>query len=495
MLRELADLREDARGLAEGLALARYRRSAGLAPATTFAGLLKAHRLAASADGIAQAREALGNAKAEDPRRPARVARLTALRDLLVRARALSLEPGAAQELFDSFSRPLVRPPGDAGLHGAMPPVAAFRELRFIRARDKRAEMDAAISAALQPFDGARSAVWEAAQSALAEAGLVPAEVYQAYTSYTSGLLDGTDALVQDLGGWLLERHTGVRGGAERHDVLHLLWSPRCASAFPRGELLRTVRRWAEMLRFDLGADGAIKLDEDDRPLKWPGARAEPIDPPWEVGLTFLPEEGPRALGRFLAAIGVAQLRAGPPGDAPPEDLWLGDPAVVHACAALLEGLLHEPEFLRRCAKAELSRDDERAIAIAGVFDARLAAARALASQQAHDLGLGSRAAAAHRELHARATGADLPAGLALADLDPFGEPAFELAGRALAARLRLFLRDRYDEDWWRNPRTATSLNALWGRGGRPTAADLWAEMGSPAGIDALVDELIESCR
>ena len=80
-------------------------------------------------------------------------------------------------------------------------------------------------------------------------------------------------------------------------------------------------------------------------------------------------------------------------------------------------------------------------------------------------------------------------------DLDPFGEPAFELAGRALAARLRLFLRDRYDEDWWRNPRTATSLNALWGRGGRPTAADLWAEMGSPAGIDALVDELIESCR
>src|SRR5205814_1803473 len=86
--------------------------------------------------------------------------------------------------------------------------------------------------------------------------------------------------------------------------------------------------------------------------------------------------EGPRALGRFLAAIGVAQLRAGPPGDAPPEDLWLGDPAVVQACAALLEGLLHEPEFLRRCAKAELSRDDERAIAIAGVFDARLAFAQ-----------------------------------------------------------------------------------------------------------------------
>src|SRR5437879_13561516 len=105
--------------------------------------------------------------------------------------------------------------------------------------------MEAALSAALQPFDGARTAIWEAAQSALVEGGLVPGEVYQVYTSYTSALLDRTDAIAQDLGGWLLERHTGVRGGAERHDVLFLMTAPRCASAFPRGEMLRTVRRWA----------------------------------------------------------------------------------------------------------------------------------------------------------------------------------------------------------------------------------------------------------
>ncbi|MCA1828292.1 MAG: hypothetical protein LC689_15320, partial [Myxococcales bacterium] len=306
-------------------------------------------------------------------------------------------------------------------------------------------------------------------------------------------LLDRTDSLAQDLGGWLLERHTGVRRGAERHDLLHLLWSPRCSSAFPRGELLRTVRRWAEMLRLDVAAGGSVKLDEDDRPLKWPGALAEPLDPPFEVGLAFLAEEGPRAVGHLLGALGVAQLRARPPSDAPPEDLWLGDPALVHASWALLEGLARDSSFLERCARAELSRDDERAIAISGVIDARIAAARALASRQAHELGLGARAAAAHRELFTRATGADLPAGLALADLDPFGDA--ELAGRALAAQVRLYLRDRYDEDWWRNPRAAASLAALWNRGGRPNSADLWAEMGAPAGIDGLVGELLESCR
>ncbi len=495
MLRELPDLREDARALAAQLARLRYRRAAGLPRQSGLREIVKAHPLASSADGLAQAREALEDALGEDPRRPARVARLSALRDFLVQARALALDPGAAQELFELSRRPLVHPPGDAGLHGALPPVAVERDLPFERARDKRADLEAALAHALQPADGARTAAWEAAQTALAESG---EQRSLAHSNQVNSVhfLDRTDALARDLGGWLLERHTGAKfypGGAERHDLLHLLWAPHCASAFPRGETLRTVRRWAEMLHLDLGADGAIRLDEDDRPLKHPGARAEPIDPPWEISLTFLPQEGPRALGRLLAAIGVAQTRAGPASDAPPEDLWLGDSAVLHACAALLEGLLREPEFLRRCAKADLGRDDERAIAIAGVFDSRIAAARALAAQQALESGLGSRTAQVHREIYARAAGAELPAGLALADLRPF-HPGAEIEGRALAARMRAFLRDQFDEDWWRNPRSLVSLNSLWGRGGRSTQAELWAEVGAEPGIDPLVEELSESC-
>ena len=495
MLRELEELREDARALATALASLRSRRAAGLTAQVTFRELLKAHPLCTSPDGLAQAREVLGNALEEDPRRAGRVARLTSLRDFLVQARAMTLEPGAAQELFDLPQRPLVRPPGDAGLHGALPAVAVERDLPLVRARDKRAELEAALSEALGSADGTRSAAWEAAQAARSEGGVAATSADD--LALAGQLLDRTDALARDLGGWLLERHTGAEpfpGGAERHDLLHLLWAPRCSSAFPRGEIMRTVRRWAEMLRLDLGAGKAISLDEEDRPLKWPGAHAEPIDPPWEVRVSLLPEEGPRALGKLLAAVGVAQLRAGPPSDAPPEDLWFGEPALPHACAALLEGLLREPEFLRRCAKAELPPDDARAISIAAVFDARIAAARCLAVAQAHEHGLGGRAASAHRDLFARATLCELPKGLALCDLDPF-TPGAELQGRALAGRLRAGLRETFDEDWWRNPRALPKLQALWGRGGRPTLAELWSELGGPPGIDPLVDGLAEACR
>jgi len=489
VLRELADLREDAAGLAERLSQGRYRRAAGLAAIAPLREVLKAHPLACSSDGLAQASEALASALAEDPRRPARVARLTSLRDFLVRARALSAEPGAAAELFELPQRPLVRLPGDEGLHGALPPVQIFRRLPATRPREKRAEMEAALSAALQPADGARGAFFAAAR----EAGAAPP---RGAAEICERLLQATDAIAADLGAWLLERHAGAkRGEAERHDLLHLLHAPRCASAFPRGEMLRTVRRWAEMLRLDLSADGAIKLDEEDRPLKWPGACALPLDPPFEVGLTFLPEEGPRALGKLLGAVGVAQLRAGPPSDAPPEDLWLGEQAVARACAALLEGLVGEPEFQRRCAKAALSRDDERALAIAAVFDARLDAAATLAELVAHESGLSARAAQAHRDLFARAALAELPAGLALASLDPWSFAFADLRGRMLAARMRGWLRDLHDQDWWRNPRAALTLQTLWGGGGRPTFAELWAEMGGEPSLDPLLQEFTEAIR
>ena len=79
MLLELPDLREDAAGLASALARERYRCAAGLPLHDTLRGILHAHKLAPSAEGLAQAREALGDAEAEDPRRPGRIARLSSL--------------------------------------------------------------------------------------------------------------------------------------------------------------------------------------------------------------------------------------------------------------------------------------------------------------------------------------------------------------------------------------------------------------------------------
>jgi len=505
-LRELAELRTDAASLAQRLAQVEWLLAAGLPVPLDLKLLLGEHGAATSPDALAQVGEELE--RSDD--RPGRLARLAALREFLVRVQVLVLDPGAAQSLWEFPRRPTVRPPGDAGLHGALPELQVARELPLLRSRERRAELERALAQAVVEEQGARSASWDASIEVLGEVSgslgvgqpleaalALQARGWSAEAPATAAeqLLSQTQALADDLGRWLLERHTTAKalpGDAERHDILHLVHAPRCASAFPRGEMERTCRRWTEMLRLELKS---IKLDDEERPLKPGGARVVALDPPDAARIALFPEEGPRALSGLLGAISIAQLQLGPPGDSPPEDLWFGDRGVQHACAALLSGLVCDPVWLRRCAHADLQRDDERAIAYAAVLDARLAAARTLSSLQAHQLGYGSRADEAHRELFARATGAALPAGLAARELSPFLEPWAELRGRALAAQARASLRDRFDEDWWRNPRALAVLHGLWGRGGRPTVLELFAELGAEPSTRPLESWLAEICR
>ena len=249
-LRELMDLRRDAAEMCADLARIELAFARGTPFPLTVPQVVSAHRLACSRDGLAQAREALPSAKS-----PGRAARLASLRDFLVRARALELEPGAAQEALEICRRPSVRLSGDPGLHGALPPIAVERDLPFVREREKRADMESALAAAERAASaGVRTALWEAAQAALSElergdpadaavalhergwspksppetsqpaapaalppraapapSSLVPAAAppaleQDAVTSACNRFLRDTDALARDLGGWLIER-------------------------------------------------------------------------------------------------------------------------------------------------------------------------------------------------------------------------------------------------------------------------------------------------
>jgi hypothetical protein len=532
-LRELVELREEVTSFAVAEARAGFRDAAGfpLEANNTLAERLRAHPLVANRDGLSQAQEMLLEAQASDPPRPGRVSRLSGLRDRLVHARAQSLEPGSFRELSEGALRPSVELHGDQGLHGLQPIRAVERELGRGRGRGERADMEAALAMAEAQLDGARTAAFDASLEALGELDAGEPEAAAAQLHARGWALDGdtkrfagpteiaaacekllakTDALAQDLGGWLLERHTGARpfpGDAERHDLLHLIRAPRCSPAFPRGEMLRTCRRWSEAWRLDLNAGKAIKLDassDDERPLAREGAQAFAIDPPDEARIQLFSEEGPWALGELLSALGAAQLFVAPPGSAPPEDLHLYEAALPIASGALFSGLLRDDEFRRRCAKVELPIDDARSLAVAHLFELRIAAARTLASLEALRSGLGGKASQAHRELFARAAISSLPAGLALRGLDPFLSPWAKIRGLAFAARARSFLRDRFDSDWWRNPRALQSVRGLWGRGGRPTLRELWADLASQReqeegareepSLEPLLVELAESC-
>jgi hypothetical protein len=304
---------------------------------------------------------------------------------------------------------------------------------------------------------------------------------------------------------WLLERESDGRtraGDRSWHDLQQFVHAPKCAGAFLRGEQIRTSRRLADGLRLDLTAGGALRADVEDRPQKQLGASVEPVDPPEEVRLSWLPAAGPLALAELLAGLSRGLLRAGPPRDAPPEDFLCADPALLTAVGALFAGLVADAGFQRKVARADLPLDDQRTVAVHLLLQARLAAARGLAELEGLRSGLGARTADLHRDLVRRAAGVELPRGLALVGLDPLLSGGSELRGLALAARVRSCLRDRFDEDWWRNPAALPALRGLWARGGRPTVRELWQEAaprdedpGSEPQLGPLLAEIAEVLR
>ena len=183
--------------------------------------------------------------------------------------------------------------------------------------------------------------------------------------------------------------------------------------------------------------------------------------------------EGVAGAARALLVTGAALAREGVSPRLPVEARRLGDPALVQAHAYLLEGLVSDPEWLRRALGA--ADPDPVADAAAAV---RLLAARAAAAG-APPPGPGGSADAL-----SRAIGLDWPAELsATAGLGDIA-PVDELRGRMLAAALRAHLRNTYGARWFAEAAAARFLRELWLEGGDLDAETLARELGQP-GLDA----------
>ncbi|HEY6100117.1 MAG TPA: hypothetical protein VIW03_11840, partial [Anaeromyxobacter sp.] len=210
-----------------------------------------------------------------------------------------------------------------------------------------------------------------------------------------------------------------------------------------------------------LGVDlGRIRVDDVDRPAKWPGAHA--------VGtrISFRPRGGAPDWQDLVAASGRALAAAA----ARPSSR---DPVLAEALAWLLGSLVLEPRWLAEGADVEKRHgaDVVRDLGLRRLFALRAdAAALRVATEVERGLS-GAAWREAHRDALAQATGAAWDRARASRDAD-----ASRLAARVLGAgageKLRLEVRERLDEDWWRNPRTAAQLAGLLAAGTLPAAAD-----------------------
>ena len=415
--------------LAAELAEERWRHLAGIEPAPSLAARFRAHPRAAHRATV-EALRADGDQELS--------ARVAALR--CERAQAGEEEAWRAAEVTASA----LGPDGPIALEAAQLAMPGERN------RGRRQALGRAVAeAAALP---AREAAVEVRARARAEVGLLPG--WEAVVE-ADALLASSDDGYRDVVAWLVRREAGLtpppHGDLTRADLLFALALHGWSGLFRPGMLALALERTAAALRLDLRR---IRIDDGARPAQWPGAHA--------VGTRVaLRRQGGAAdwLGLFDAA-GQALAAAAAPFHRRAE-------AAPFAAGALLAGLFLERAFLG--ATLDLDRkhaaDLVRALALRQLFRLR---ARAAALRVATEVERGTSGSAwheAHRDALTRAALATWPPGLAARDGDS-GALAAMLRGAARAEALRASLVERFDEDWWRNPRSAEALGGWLSGGG-----------------------------
>jgi hypothetical protein len=317
--------------------------------------------------------------------------------------------------------------------------LAALHE----RDPERRRALGRAVAEAAGRCSAPREAALEERARARARLGLAPAweDVIQG-----DDLLSRSDAAWSDVLSWLARRDgDGALPGRDldRTGLLQLLALRPLDGLFLPGPLLERV-----LAAFDgLGIEvRRVRLDGAARAAKWPGAHA------LEGQVSLRRQGGVADWAGLLDASGrAAACAATSPGRR--------DPAFPAAVGVLAAGLLLEPRFLADAVglPRRQAGDVIRRVALRLLLRLRTAAAALRVATEVERGTSGEAWREAYAEVLGRATGARWPGVLAARDGDASAHRA-TLAGAAWGARMAEDLRERCDEDFWRNPRTPEAL-------------------------------------
>ena len=291
-----------------------------------------------------------------------------------------------------------------------------------------------------------------------------------------AGFLAATEAVYRDSLRETLRRELGLGPeDADRADAAFLFRGAGFDEFFPGAELVATARAQLGEMGLDAEAGGRIRYDADDRERKRSRAFCSPVRVPDEVYLVIRPFGGQTDYRAFWHELGHAQHFANIARQLAFEHRWLGDNSVTEAFAMLFEHMVVAPGWLARYTPlaGERRRAFQRSQAFALLAILRRYAAKLryeLALHRAADLGAG---AAAYEPLLTAATGFRYAGEDALLDLDDGFYAARYLRAWQLEALLASSLRERFDEDWYRNPRCGAWLLELFSRGQRDDAVAL----------------------
>jgi hypothetical protein len=306
--------------------------------------------------------------------------------------------------------------------------------------------------------------------------------------------LRDTDALYRDALERLVRRRLGIPPrDLVRSDGAWLFRADRFDVAFPPERLVPTAATQMREMGLDATQEGRVRLDTAEREGKQSRAFCVPVRVPDEVYVVLRPHGGHGDYRTFWHELGHAMHYGAVDRDRPFHERWLGDNSVTESFAMLWDHLTMDRGWLRRY--PEVKQVDELVFELAV---AELSLLRRYAAKLGYELELhrGSYDAPDLEDRYAdrlsAATRFRFPGADALIDVDPGFYSARYLRAWQLEAALAGILTERFDDDWYRNPRAGAVVHDLMRRGQAAPADRVALEVtGRPLSFVPVVERLV----
>jgi hypothetical protein len=264
---------------------------------------------------------------------------------------------------------------------------------------------------------------------------------------------------------------------ATRADALALMRAHEFDPYFPSGSMEREVRRQVAEMGIDAQGSGRIIFDTGEREGKRSRAFCAPVRVPQEVYLVLRPHGGQSDYRTFLHELGHALHFGYTHADLPFEYRWLGDNSITESYAMLFDHLMHDAGWLLRYTALDRTRLPafQRAVGFEELQFLRRYCAKLI-----YEVALYGGAVPwdalpdLYVETLSGATRFRYDRADAFVDVDPRFYAARYLRAWQLQALLTEALVERFDEDWYRNPRAGPwVVEQLFAEGQRDLADEL----------------------
>lgn len=261
---------------------------------------------------------------------------------------------------------------------------------------------------------------------------------------------------------------------ATRADVAALMRAPEFDAYFTAEAMEREVRRQVAEMGISPDAEGRVRYDTGEREGKRPRAFCAPVRIPDVVHLVLRPHGGQNDWMTLLHELGHALHFANMRRTLPFEFRWLGDNSVTEGYAMLFDHRLKDGGWLARYSGLDQKAMPAflRYMGFEELHFVRRYCAKLIYETELHGGGTSwASLPDLYVETLTKATGFRYQRSDAFVDVDARYYAARYLRAWQLQALLDESLRERFDEDWWRNPRCGPwMVDELFAQGQRELA-------------------------